>query len=713
MTTHSQQESRTIPTLRSIMAEDHAQDHAHAEKALQTGHGKRAGMRDLHETRAHIGSREIENTREHRRNPSRRAAAFAAILGCALFATLVAAVVAFQIVRKDYADLMQPFVSWLPENIAADLAIMAVAALAFSGGFYLLLSRFNRISSALSHVGPPRFLPLRFTRRDILKAGLVILVLWAPITVIMYPTGLTADTYNQLYQFQAAAPTYYPTTETVVNAEFIDHHPVFDTLLYGFFWQVGNLLGSQNAGVFALTVLQSIVLAFEMATLVCYLDRLRVPFALRVAALVFIAWFPFFGHYAATVLKDTTYLTVFIPWALMWVEAARTRGKALESTSFLAVFMVLGGLCIATKKMGVFVLIASLVVLAVSLRGRQPQQQQAERLERLPEQDERRLQTLGRNSSKTLTLPAWSRVLIGGTATLAVFCLLLPAVLYPAIGGVAPGGRQEALGPAIQQVTALVRQDEDALSSEDREACNKVFNLNAAVKHFSAFSSDEAKSTFHDEATTGDIMHFLQIWAIQGIKHPATYLFTTFETSGLLFIPFAKLTYYSGDNVYGRAKDYTRTSPDFSISVSQPAELVALNDYLRSESLESKLSDMPVVSLFFTQGFYGGWVPLVALVATLYARPRRLRGLRDHRFEPDDAREPVAAAKSDALPATALDAVSGPFSLTALAPFLFTVLFLLVSPVPSPRYILPLLFTAPLMLGWAWYALELRSCQTS
>ena len=46
------------------------------------------------------------------------------------------------------------------------------------------------------------------------------------------------------------------------------------------------------------------------------------------------------------------------------------------------------------------------------------------------------------------------------------------------------------------------------------------------------------------------------------------------------------------------------------------------------------------------------------------------------------------------------------FLIIALAPILFSVLFLLVSPVASPRYILPMMFTAPLQLGWAWHAMR-------
>lgn len=557
-----------------------------------------------------------------------------------LFASLVIAIAAHQLIKENYSDYIQPFLNWLPDSVPICLAIAAAFSAGLGMGFYLLFTRFARIDTAISSLKPPRAFALRFNRGDAVKASLVIFALWLPIVIIMFPTGLTADTLNQLYQFQTSAPKIYPTTGEMINVEFIDHHPVFDTLLYGMFWSLGDALGSQNAGVFTLAVLQSIVLAFELGALTCYLERLGMPFAFRLTSLVFFAWFPFFGHYAATVLKDTTYLTVFIPWMLMWVETARTRGKTLASNRFLVVFMLLGGACVITKKIGVFVLVASLVVLFARIRGQR------------------------------------MRILIGSAATLLAFCLALPAIVYPAIGGVAPGGKQEVLGPAIQHITALACEDEDALSPEEEDACNKVFDLELAKEGFTPFRSDAAKSMYHSNATNDDIMRFMQVWAVEGIKHPVTYAMSTFETSGMLFVPFLKLTYYSGDSMWSREEVYRETNPEYRVNVYQPDELIELNDYLEFESLESKMSDLPLISLIFTEGFYGGWIPFIALAVTLFARRRGVRGADEACY------------------------------LTALAPLAFTMLFLLVSPVASPRYILPMLFTTPLMLGWAWYALK-------
>ena len=573
------------------------------------------------------------------------------MLALGLFATLVGAVIARDLVQKSRPDNIQPFIGWLPDSTWAAIAIMAAFTLVIGVVAYCFLSRFDRISQKLGTIRGPHFLRLQMRKRDVITCAAIILVLWLPVLAIMYPCGMTVDTYNQLYQFVSGKPTFYPTVRDVIDAEFIDHHPVFDTLLYGTFWKIGFMAGSQKAGLFALVILQSLVLSLELGFVVCYLEKLRVPWVLRAAALAFFALFPMFPHYAATVLKDVTYLTFFIPWLLIWLEATRTRGAVFSKPAYIASFFVLGGLCVMSKKLGLFLLAPCLIALIIVV--------------------------------KTKRLP-----LLGGSiATLAVVCALIPALVYPAIGGVAPGGRQESLGPAIQHLTALMIEKPSAVSAEERDELYEVYYVDLAQQRYESYRSDGAKSTFRSSASTQEIIRMLQIWASKGVQHPMVYLKSTLQTSGMLFIPFMKITYYYDEDYSMQRSIYRGYCQEFSaVEVEQSQKLIDLNKHLEFDSVESKISDLPIVSLFFSEGFYGGWVPYIALVLVLFARA----GLRSrHKALPAQQR-----SRSDAA------------LLLGLFPILVSVALFVISPVASPRYILHLMFTAPLILGWAWFALE-------
>ena len=540
----------------------------------------------------------------------------------------------------------EPFTLWLPDDFALATAIMAVFAIALGCAAYLFYARFDTIAAFLGRRAAWKRLPLEFTRRNALKAALCIFILWIPVFIVLYPGCLTVDTYDQLYQYQTTAPTYYATGHRMIDAEMIDHHPWFDTLLYGWFWQIGAAVGNQNAGIFLFVIVQGIVLALGLGASVCYLARLGVPYPLRVAALVFCAVFPFIPLFAATVLKDSTYLMFFIPWFLLWLEAVRTRGALFGNMRLLVAFFLLSGMCILTKKLGIILLAPCLLVLFIRMRGYRV------------------------------------RIAGGAVACVVAFSLVAPAVASWAVGGIAPGGRQETLSPAIQQMTALLVEDWSALSEEEMADVDKVFNVESAWYNFEPYRADGAKNTFRPSATTDGIVRFLGIWIQQGLKHPGTYLYSTVMTNGMLYIPFMKMTGYTGNDFLRRTPRYESYETGFALDLGRPENLVELSDYLMNRSPECVFSNLPVISLFFTSGFYGGWIPFLAFISVLFARKRR-----------------TADGRRAARPHDRVHLVLG------LLPIIVSFALLFVCPVASPRYVLPFLFGCPLILGWVWFSL--------
>lgn len=557
---------------------------------------------------------------------------YSIVWGVFCFVTLAAAVVAGQAVQASSPENTQPFTAWLPSSLPVAFVVLALVSLVLAVAFYQFIGNYGTICAWFSKDVKKQYrVSLEFRPASIAQAACILFACWLPIIILMYPTGFTADTFNQLYQYQTQAPTLYMTTGEVLDGEFIDHHPIFDTLLYGWFWRIGAALGNQNLGLFLLTLLQSIVLAAELAAMVCYMGHLGSPRRVRFLALFFLAFFPMVPHYAATVLKDVTYLTVFIPWLLIWLEAFSTKGDALRKPGMLVAFFLLGGFCVLTKKIGVYVLVACLAVAVLALR-------------------EQRM-----------------RLVAGGIATLLVFGLAFPALVYPVIGGVAPGGQQEALAVPIQQTVALYKNNPQAYTSEETAMLSKVLNLDQAQKNYEAFRADGAKSAWQGGATVADVRNFVGLWLRKGIQHPVSYTETLVYTTGMLYIPYLKMTYYTSEDFSGRAARYEKMNTGFNVEIQQPEAFIELNNYLEYESPESKISDLPIISLFFTQGFYGSWLPIFATLLILCAgRATRLR-----------------------------------YSLGAMAPVFFTIGTFFVCPVASPRYVLPLLFTAPAYLAWA------------
>ena len=548
----------------------------------------------------------------------RRDIACALVIGIVLAATSAASMATVG-VREISALAGLPY-----RNLAIAGGACAICVLT-AGLSYVLLRNAQRLLKWADGVRPITWLALRLDARSVAIASATVFVLWLPWIILQYPVAMNGDTYNQLYQFQTSAPTLYSTEQVMVSESFVDHHPVFDTLLYGAFLALGDAIGSQNAGLFAFSLVQCALFALALGLTCCYLERLGVAKPFRLASLAFCALFPPLALWAACMVKDSTNACMFVFFSLLVAEAVRTRGALFDSKRMVAAYIVVACLCILTKKSGMIVVGASTVALMLYVRSR------------------------------------WLALASGLVVPLAVCFAIVPLVVYPAIGGVAPGGKQEAFGFALQQVVTAVR-DSDDLSAGEREALGKVVDLDRALKRYKPNIADPVKNSAHDEATTGDYLAFLPAYFSIGMRHPLSYAASVFHIAGTLITPGRTFTYESTPEqeqswIDAFAKADSHGELHLTFSKPEPIASVAAAVEAFWRNAIPKLGPFQV---FFNTGFYGGWIPLICLIMCLF---------NDRRWA------------------------------IALVPALCAIAIILMSPASSVRYVLPLAYTAPLMLG--------------
>ncbi|MBQ9069520.1 MAG: hypothetical protein IJ131_10800 [Eggerthellaceae bacterium] len=527
-------------------------------------------------------------------------------------------------------------VSWLAkagpaQQAAAWIATGAVFFVALVAGRAVVVHTPDLIAR-LAPFDPWRWMPLAYGRASIGKAALFVFVLWIPWIALQYPAGVNGDTFNQLYQFQTSSPTYYSTMQVVLDASFIDHHPLFDTLLFGAFWALGDALGNQNIGLFAYSICQSVACAAVLAACVCYLDRLGVPKVFRLVSLLFVALFPAIPLWCATMVKDSLFSICFAWFFLLYIEVFRTRGSALVRGRFLAAFVAASTLCVLTKKPGIYIVAVSLLVLLVYCRRSQ------------------------------------GRARLAATLVAVPLCcsLVVPAVLYPVVGGVAPGGTQESFGFALQQVVTVVREADDLTSSE-RAAVEGVLDLSRALERYDVASVDPVKNSARLEATGADYLRFAGAWATIGARHPLVFARSLLSISSGLLSPGVGILYnHTSDQDPSWVETFKRNDPtgELSLTFDKPDALDGVSDQVFS--LYQGVVNAPLLNIPFGRGFYGGWVPLICITLACAASRR---------------------------------------ALVAYAPVVMSVLFVLVSPVASTRYVVPLLFVTVLELGLLCYFL--------
>ncbi|HAM16876.1 MAG TPA: hypothetical protein DCP91_13695 [Eggerthellaceae bacterium] len=552
-----------------------------------------------------------------------RERAFSAVLACVLGLTVPACIIQIGTDRL-------PAIGPLSATAIMVIAALVVAAIAFPCALFVLRRGPGIVERTARH-NPLPWLPLTLDARSIAICTGIIFLFWIPCLVLQYPAAANTDAMSQIYQFQTPAPTLY--SGGYVDAEFVDHHPVFDTLLYGSFVWVGDaLFGSQNAGLFLLALVQSAFTAWMLALSCCYLERLAVPKVFRLVTLAFFALVPLFGFYAATMLKDSTFSAIYVLWTVLYLEAFRTRGKALGSWRRTALFALATLLCFVTKKTGVYVLVPGMLVMLVAYRG------------------------------------YWKQLAVCIAAPLLVFQGLVPAVLYPAIGGVAPGGNEEVFGTLYQQVITVVRESDD-LTADERSAVDAVLDVDAAVEAYRPTITDQVKDQRRLGTQASDYAEFLKAYLSIGLRHPGEYTWTICRLNGSFLAPGKAITYYHTcefpeANTRGFAQAKNADNWHYTWYKPEPIKTWAKQvDTVYTDAVSTN----PLLAFLLGRGLYTGWIPIICCL---------LACARDKRYA------------------------------IVFVPVALSLAVLIIGPTSSARYALPLFYTAPLMLGTLCHALS-------
>lgn len=304
------------------------------------------------------------------------------------------------------------------------LICLGVFSLFFA--FFLLLSGSGRrILFAVQHVlywTSARFVPKRlitFARNhEKLALFLVLSIAWLPYLVLFFPGVVMYDTTWELFQAQGSgALTMGRAHLADTTAAFTDHKPLFHMLLVGLLFNLGKTICSQTLGIFLVTLLQYIAMAWSISFLLKYCRTVSGLRGVQLVGLLFFALFPTFPMYAVSPFNDCIALAAFIVWAIYFAEAIRTKGTSLQSSKMIILLVLWGTIASLMKKPNAFIIIACAVVLVVFERKH------------------------------------IAAILVQGFAPAFICLFLVPAIVYNPLN-VLPGDKGEFLGTFFQQTVA-------------------------------------------------------------------------------------------------------------------------------------------------------------------------------------------------------------------------------------------------------------------
>lgn len=448
----------------------------------------------------------------------------------------------------------------------------------FVGWFMLLWLVCNVLLALLARPRPRRQRPSRFSTfanvvlgegRSFPVSFLVLLLLWTPSFLILFPGVVTWDTYYQINM-------------GLGYSALSDHQPYLVSIVMGSILRFGMLFtGSIYGAVAFVTVAQAIALAAIIALCIS-----RMPGSgTKLALLLFYGLSPLVSWYSVSLWKDVLHgglllLAAVLLWELCQHPGGRGRKRLLVSLS--AVFL----LVMLTKKSGIYVLAIALAVCLLSQR-----------------------------TNRIATATSFS-------AALALFLCIQSAGF--SLLGVQQGRASEALSIPLQQVARTVSNHPDEIDDDTKTLIGAVLPYDSIEELYYPKCSDNIKSNFDEEAFGVDKARFALAYLKLGAAYPLDYLEAFLCGTCGYWYPETKYWFVAGSDYLDMLNMYAANG--WEIYDGDYADYRPLADSEGKKSylgFVESLRNVPGVSALFS---IGAWAWAFALIAYVSWR-LGLRGL--------------------------------------------------------------------------------------
>lgn len=412
-------------------------------------------------------------------------------------------------------------------------------------------------------------------RSPMLLPFAVLVLFWLPKLLAFYPGLFLGDTGDQMQQYYGVGGSYlHLISEDVVLT---NHHPVLHTLWMGACAEIGTaLFGSQNLGFFLYTVTQYLICALVIAYSVKRLRVHRVSVKILWGIVLFYGLIPWYSTYAVFATKDVIYSCFLLLYIVALLECVYSgKGAFTNSSKCILVGVAAFGLCMF-KSNGIYTIVLTIPVLLWKYRS------------------------------------CWKRFLCIFIPVILLFvcwkCFVLPAFQ------ITDGSIREAFSIPFQQTARYVRDYPQDVTGEERKAISAILDYDSLAERYNPVKSDYVKETYHQEATSADLLQYFKVWFLMFWKHPLVYLEATMNNAyGYFYFgeaPLRENFYFFSDSEMCMLILNNNYSDIFEFSHRYSPLIVGIRNIVLTYS--EIFHNVPVLTVFMTAAFYS-WVLVLLL----------------------------------------------------------------------------------------------------
>lgn len=408
---------------------------------------------------------------------------------------------------------------------------------------------------------------------DVLTFGFMLLC-WLPVLLAVYPGFFVYDAQEEWLQ--------------VASRNFTTHHPLVHVLLLGgIVCAVHKVTDSYNLGIACYMTVQMLIVSGCFTYLLVFMRRRKVAKGVRIASLVYFAFFPVIVMFTLCSAKDTIFTAALLMLLLALIDLGSDSGRFFASRNQMALFVLSALAMMLFRKNGVyaFAVMALILLLYVNKKF-----YSGKTIRDLHEKAQR---PYLRKMALLLAIIFASYFMINSVLILALHAK--------------NEENQEILTVPIQQLARTYKFNPEAFDPEDVAALHAVLPEEALVL-YNPKLSDPVKVHFRNNVYAANKTRYAKLWLKIGLRKPLSYINAWLMNSYGFWYPDTVIDVYSGNTVFTFTYD---ESSYFGYEVEEPgyrdSKIPWLDKAYRKLSLEISQEKVPIYSMLYSPGgiFWG------------------------------------------------------------------------------------------------------------
>lgn len=408
---------------------------------------------------------------------------------------------------------------------------------------------------------------------DVLTFGFMLLC-WLPVLLAVYPGFFVYDAQEEWLQ--------------VASRNFTTHHPLVHVLLLGgIVCAVHKVTDSYNLGIACYMTVQMLIVSGCLTYLLVFMRRRKVAKGVRIASLVYFAFFPVIVMFTLCSAKDTIFTAALLMLLLALIDLGSDSGRFFASRNQMALFVLSALAMMLFRKNGVyaFAVMALILLLYVNKKFYSGKT--------IRDSHEKAQRPYLRKMALLLAIIFASYFMINSVLILALHAK--------------NEENQEILTVPIQQLARTYKFNPEAFDPEDVAALHAVLPEEALVL-YNPKLSDPVKVHFRNNVYAANKTRYAKLWLKIGLRKPLSYINAWLMNSYGFWYPDTVIDVYSGNTVFTFTYD---ESSYFGYEVEEPgyrdSKIPWLDKAYRKLSLEISQEKVPIYSMLYSPGgiFWG------------------------------------------------------------------------------------------------------------